>query len=83
MKNLKIVFIFVALFVVLFVLVLNSYYENFSSPPYRFIKQYYTFPKECKPHFGCNYKNKRVCKNAWRDCSLYQNCINGKCVNKN
>jgi hypothetical protein len=87
------------------IIVITNAQTVFSSESFRdhpqplfFPKHTTLIPKECRPHTGCTWSQKRNiypvnshklpvdeiknCSEAWKDCHLYQDCIEGQCTDK-
>lgn len=71
----------VALAVSLFILLPKVNNENFDSPPHVFNKQINKHSEHCHPYHGCSWDGS-TCELSWRDCNVYQDCVNGKCLPK-
>lgn len=70
--------------------------EKFTNPPLVFTKQFLSVPGGCYPFLGCTNPMmepvslktgkrpmklpKKQCNVAWRDCGIYQKCVNGYCL---
>lgn len=49
--------------------------------PLMFKTQYLNVPHQCKPYLGCMFPE-TYCKQAWKDCNAFQDCVDGVCKNK-